>query len=54
MWTGGRQKRKFRVSDFIFKVMTLKMHILLLVLTSILLDPELIPWPHTTATKDEE
>lgn len=53
MWTRGREKRKFGVSDFIFKVMTLKMHTLL-VLTSILLDPELIPWPHTTAMKDEE
>lgn len=34
-WIAGREKRKFRVRDFIFQVMTLKMHISL-VLTSYL------------------
>lgn len=49
----GKEKRKFRVNDFIIKVMTLKMRILL-VLTPILLDSELIHGHTTTVMKDKE
>lgn len=42
-----RKKSKSRVNDFIFKAITLKLHIFF-----VLFDPDIISWPHIAAVKD--